>query len=535
LKELVDFEFTMLQHLSPMSKHESIFPPEKILQEQLEGARVLLGKKDELIQQYQQQVNWLTEQLNSLKRGKFGTKSERWESQEQMLLLNEAELESCNPNPEKDDEDAAIIAVEGYTKKRGHRKPLPENLPREVIKIELPESEQVAEDGTSLKVIGWEISEKLKYEPAKMSVLQYHRAKYGVHSGDYVKTAPPVPSVIPKGIATPELLAAIITGKYADGMPLYRMESMFARHDVELSRGTMARWVIQVANALKPIWNVLADRLLSSFYVACDETTVQVLKEDGRPAETKSWMWVRSTPGDIKKVILFDYSVSRSSEVAKELFADYKGYLQTDGLGSYNCLTEGVLKHLGCNMHSRRKFEQAAKDGAKSGKSLASVAMDYYKRIYELEEKLKETAPEERKKVRDEIAKPIFEDMKSWVEKNRPKVPDKSKIGQAFNYFISEYEYLIGYLEDGRLNPDNGFTERAIRKFAIGRNNWMFADTPEGAESSALLYSLTVTAKANGVNIYRALSKILAEIPFAKVCEDYERLADIILTQPESL
>lgn len=512
-----------------MSKQESIFSEEQNIEIKLQSAEARISDLVEQNKKLTATIEWLTEQLNSLQRSEFGSKSEKWETKEQMLLLNEAELESQNPDSEKDDEEA-FVSVKEHQKKRGHRKALPEKLSREIIKVELPPTEQFAEDGTPLKVIGWEISEKLKYEPAKMSVIQYHRAKYGADSGDYVKTTPPVPSIIPKGIATPELLAAIITGKYADGLPLYRMEEIFARQDVELSRGTMGRWVIKVANALKPIWNVLSDRLLSSFYVACDETSVQVLKENGRPAETKSWMWVRSTPGDAQKVVLFDYSISRSSEVAKELFADFKGYLQTDGLGSYNCLTEQVLKHLGCNMHSRRRFEQAAKDGAKSGKGLASTVMDLYKKIYVLENEIKDRPPDERKKARDEAAKPIFEEIKKIAEKNRPKVPDKSKIGQAFDYFLSEYEHLIGYLEDGRLNPDNGFAERAIRKFAIGRNNWMFADTPEGAEASSLLYSIVVTAKVNGINVYRALVKILTEIPLAKTCEDYERLADVILT-----
>lgn len=511
-----------------MTKSETFFSEEEDFANQLQSAQAKALALSEENKDLRLTVEWLTEQLNSLKRGQYGSKSERWETEEQMLLFNEAELESRNPDQDKDDDDE--IEVKGHKKKRGHRRPLPENLPREVVKVELPEAEQKAEDGSQLKVIGWEISEKLKYEPAKVSVIEYHRAKYGVDSGDYIKTAPPVPSIIPKGIATPELLAAIIVGKYADGLPLYRMEAMFGRHDIDLSRGTMARWVMQTANALKPVWNVLADRLLESFYVACDETNVQVLKENGRKAETKSWMWVRSTPGDEKKIILFDYSVSRGSDVAKELFADYKGFLQSDGLASYNCLESEDVIRLGCNMHGRRRFESAAKDGAQSGKDLASVGMINYQKIYDLEEELKGKPPDEKKRVRDEIARPIFEEMKSWAEKHRKKVPDKSKIGQAFKYFIDEYEYLIGYLKDGRLNPDNGFTERAIRKFAIGRNNWMFSETTDGADASALLYSVVVSAKVNGVNPYRALVKILTEIPMAKTIEDYERLADLILT-----
>jgi hypothetical protein len=310
------------------------------------------------------------------------------------------------------------------------------------------------------------------------------------------------------------------------------MESIFGRQDVELSRGTMARWVVRVAEALEPIRNVLVERFFECRYVACDETKVQVLKEDGRKAETDSWMLVRSTPNAEKKIILFDYSISRSSETMRVLFAGYAGTLQTDGLSCYACLESENVEHVGCNMHARRRFEQAAKDGAKAGKSLGSVGLTFYKKIYDLEEELKGSSSEEKKKARDEIAKPLFAETKAWVELNRSKVPDKSKIGDAFKYFINQYERLTGYLKSGELNPDNGFTERAIRKFAIGRNNWMFSDTPAGANASALLYSLVVTAKVNGVNIYRALTQIITEIPLAKTCDDYERLADLILTPP---
>lgn len=472
---------------------------------------------------------WLREQLQDLQRQKFGKKSERWESEEQGCLFNEAEVEARRPDP-SGAEEAPEIEVQGHTKKRGHRRPLPEKLVREVVKIELPVEEQVTEDGTPLKVIGWEISEKLKYEPAQMSVIQYHRAKYGVDSGDYVKAAPPVPSIIPGGIPTPELLAAIMVGKYADGLPLYRMEDIFSRQGIDLTRQTMGRWIVQVAMACRPVWNILSDQLHDSFYVAVDETHTQVLKENGRKAESKSWMWVRSTPFGEKKIILFDYNTSRSGEVAKNLFAGYRGYMQCDGLASYDQLESGDIIRLGCNMHSRRRFEKAKVTGAKSGQSLGEKGLEFYKKIYDLEDKTRGKPPDERHRIRQELAVPIWDEMKLWVEENKSKVPKKSKIGEAFSYFISEYEYLTGYLKDGRLEPDNGFTERAIRKFAIGRNNWMFSDTVAGADASALMYSLVITAKMNGVNPYRALTKLFTELPKAKNVEDFERLAEIILT-----
>jgi transposase len=500
------------------------------LQQQLQGALLRITNLEESRSHLESENQWLREQLASLKRAQFGKKSERWESTEQ-LVFNEVEAEAKNPEPDADESaDDETIDVPAHKKKRGHRRPLPENLPREVEKIELKSEELFDVDGNPLKIIGWEKSEKLKYEPAKMSVLEIHRAKYGVDSGDYVKTAPPAPSIIPKGLATPELLAAIAVAKFADGLPLYRMEEIFKRQGVDLSRTTMARWMVAVAEALTPIWNVLADRWRDSFYVACDETNIQVLKENGRKAEDKSWMIVRATPHGPKKVVLFDYSPSRSQNKMMELIEDYQGYLQVDGLNSYDKIAKSIgITRLGCNMHARRRFESAAVDGAKSGKSLGAEGMKFYKDLYDIEEEIRDKSPDVRFIARDEKARPIFEKMKEWVEANKPKVPTKSKIGGAFNYFLNEYEYLTGYLKDGRLEMDNGFTERAIRKFAIGRNNWMFSDTVDGAKASALLYSLVITAKVNGVNPYAAMVKLCAHVPTASCIEDYERLAEIIL------
>jgi transposase len=459
---------------------------------------------------------------------KFGKKSERWESAEQ-LVFNEAEVESRKPDPLGDDE--VEIKVSAHTKKvRGHGRALPENLEREEILIELPESERFSQDGTPLKVIGYETSEKFSYEPSKTKVIVYRRAKYGVDSGDYVKTAPPVPSIIPKGIATAELLASVVVEKYGYGMPLYRQEYKFDQMGVDLTRQTMARWVVKSAEACMPVWNILCDRLLASFYVSCDETHTQVLKENGRTAESQSWMWVRCVPTGKNKIVLFDYDPHRSAEVAKRLLEEFKGYLQVDGFASYNILEKTLeLIRLGCNMHGRRYFEKAKTIGAEAGKTLAEVGLKFYKRLYDHEEEIRNLSPEERHRQRLEIQVPIWNEFKAWADHNQPKVPPKSKIGGAFKYFLSEYEYLIGYLKDGRLEMDNGFAERAIRKFAIGRNNWLFADTEAGGHASAMFYSLLCTAKVNDVNIYEAMKYLFTEIPKAQTIEDYERLADVIM------
>jgi transposase len=518
---------------SSTAQSELLFTENEQLRIKNSGLEVALRVEREKTAHVESENEHLREMLVKFKKEAFGPKSERWETEEQVVLeFNEAEA-LTGQAPEDEEEDEEQIEVKGHAKKRGKRRPLPEHLPREVVVVELPENERTASDGTPLKVIGKEISEKLEYEPAKMRVIQYHRLRYGRDSGDHVKTAPPVPSVIPKGIATPSLLSAIVTAKYADGLPLYRQEEILARQGVELSRTSMARWVVQAALVARPIWNILEERLLASPYLQCDETWTQVLKEKGRKPESKSWMWVRSNPVDTERIVLFDYDPHRSGAVAKRLLSEYRGILQCDGYQSYNPLEKipGITR-IGCNMHGRRGFRTAA-DGSKKSKPLASVALKFYRRLYDIEAEAKEKSWAERHRLRQEKAAPIWKEFKAWAEATFPKVLRKSSIGDALHYFLGEYDYLVGYLRDGRCEMDNGFVERMIKNFALGRNAWLFSDTPEGAEASALFYSFVVTAKSNGVNPYAALKTIFEKLPLATTVDDFERLASILTSTPE--
>jgi transposase len=508
--------------------------------EDLEGLKSENRQLKVKLKLFEEEVERLHEMLNGLKRSKYGKKSERYESSEQ-LLFNEAEVLAKHPKPELSDEiiidgdiddDKKEITVKEHTKKiRGYRKPLPKELLREVQHIELPESECISSDGvTPLKIIGYEVSEKLIYEPAIIKVLEIHRAKYGVDAGDYEKTAPHTPSIIPRSFITPELAASIISQKFAYGLPFYRQEDMFLELGIDLPRQTQARWAIAHAEALMPIYNILNDRLLSSAYISCDETHTQVLKENGKKAESKSYMWVRSTPHALNKIILFDYDQSRSSDAAKKFLAEYAGYVQVDGYAGYNFLEDQKNTiRIGCNMHGRRYFEQAKVVGAKSGKTLAEVGLKYYQKLYDLDDEAKKLSLDEKQKYRIEYQKPIWDEFKTWAEGNIKRVPPKSKLGKALNYFLNEYEHLIGYLKDPQLEMDNGFVERAIRKFAIGRNNWMFSDTEAGADASSMFYSVLCTANVNGVKPFNLLKYLFQEIPKAKTLEDIENLADIIM------
>ena len=519
------------------SEVSSLFTAVEDLKTEIAGLNSVILKNSEREQQYVSEIEWLKEALGKMKRDRFGSRKERWESEEQgLLLFNEAEVEAAKAESPESEEDDEEVAVKGFNRKRGKRSPLPKHLPREIVPVELPVQERFTEDGQPLKVIGKEVSEKLFFEPAQIKVIEYHRYRYGVDSGDPIKTAPPVPSIIPKGIVTPSLLADIVIKKYADGLPLYRQEEIWERHEIYLSRSSMGRWVVQAAAACMPIWNALQDWLLAENYVSADETHIQVLKEKGRTPENKSWMWVRATPARRQPIVLFDYDPHRSGGVAERLFADYRGFLQADGYSAYNPLEkqDGVIR-LGCSMHGRRGFSDADK-GAKAGRGLAAVALKYYDRLYDIEKNAKKknlTWPE-RKALWDVEAVPIWDEMKIWADKYYGQVPSKSMIGQALHYFIGQYELLRGYLQDGCLEIDNGFAERAIRKFAIGRNNWMFSDSPEGANASALFYSFIVTAKLNDVNPYQAIKTIFERVPTATTLEDYEELAKLLLS-PDTL
>jgi transposase len=512
------------------SSSTPLYTESESLRVEVESLKAKLEKEQRRLALYEDELSRLHGILRKLKVAVFGPRSEKWVSQEQILLFNEPEEEAAKREEKRSDEDDSEIKVGAHTKRRGKRRPLPQNLPREVVVIDLKDEEKFAADGSALRVIGKEVSEKLEYQPAVMKVVETHRLKYGGAEGtDTVKVAENPPSIVPKGIATSSLLAHIVTSKFCDGLPLYRQEEQFGRLGVELSRSSMGRWIIAASELCQGIWNALEERLLKEPYVCCDETPVQVLKEKGRTAESKSWMWVRCTPSAEKPIALFDYDPSRSGQVAKRLFAGYEGFFQVDGYSAYNALElNPKLIRIGCNMHGRRKFFDAF-DASSKGKSLAEQGLKFYGKLYKIEERASPLTYDERHRLRQKEAVPIWDEMKAWAHQHHEAVPPKSKIGDAFRYFLSEYEYLTGYLKDGRIEMDNGYAERAVKYFAIGRKNWLFSDSVDGAQASSLFYSFLVTARLNDVDPYQALKKIFDHVPLAQTADDYERLADVLL------
>ena len=491
----------------------------------------LHGQITDLKDVHDKETDILLEQIRHLRAQLFGRKSDKGHSASSQPLPLFDMPESDPETPEKE-----TVEVPAHTRKKSGRKPLPEELPRVELVHDIDEADKICGCGCELSRIGEEVSEQLDIIPARMQVIRHIRPKYGCRncegvedSGPAVKIAPVEPTLIPKSIATSGLVAFILTGKFVDHNPFYRQEKQFLRLGVEISRTSMCSWAMRAASACQPLLNLLQDTILESKYIAIDETTLQVLKEPGRDPTQKSYMWLfrRGDPG--RAVQIYQYHPTRSGDVARTFLGDdYQGVVQTDGYSGYNFLDhrQGVL-HIGCWAHSRRKFMDVVKAQGKNRKSgAADKALSYIKKLYKLEKeaKKKDLSFEQIYQMRQEEVKPTLDDFKKWLSKKVTQTPAQGLLGKAVSYTLNQWDRLVGYLEDGHLQPDNNLAENSIRPFVVGRRNWLFSGTVEGAEASALLYSLIETARTNGLEPYSYLRYIFDKLPTAVSLEDYEEL-----------
>ncbi len=474
----------------------------------------------------------LQEQIRLLLAKLYGRKSEKLTDENQLLLFDEPE-ESAELSSEEEEREEI-----SYSRKKRGRKPLPDELPRVEVIHDLPESEKVCGCGVKLNRIGEEVSEKLDMVPASITVIRYVRPKYACKScegvdndGPTVKISPVPPSIIPKGIATSGLLAHTMVSKFCDALPFYRQEKMFERIGVDIGRGTMSSWAIQIGVRCEPLIKLMWKDIRSGPLINMDETTVQVMGEPGRANTSKSYMWVMRG-GDVDRpVLLFQYEPTRSGAVPQKYLSDYKGYLQTDGYKGYDALGDQAgIVHIGCWAHARRKFMEALKSGPrrdkKKKKSHAEVGLGFIGRLYRIEKELNEKGVsfEDRGIARREQAVVILDEFRKWLEEMSLKTPPRALLGKAVGYTINQWERLTKYTQDGRLRPDNNLAENAIRPFVVGRKNWLFSGSPRGAKASATIYSLIETAKANKIEPYRYLRYLFEHLPHAKSEEDYKAL-----------
>jgi len=430
-------------------------------------------------------------------------------------------------------------------------------LERKRVELTLSEEEKAG----AIRTFFTKVKEELDYIPAQLIVIEYWQEKavfalteesdnVSTHSTDTdtdtenshtsntnttggtvtVISAPRPLHPLGKCQASTRLLTQIMIGKYADGLPLYRQQGIFKRYGEALERGKMANWMICLGDdVFIPLITLLRGYQNKADYLQADETRIQVLKETGKNAQSDKWMWVirGGPPGQI--VILFEYDPSRSGEVPKRLLPDFQGILQTDGYSGYAQLCrENNIIRIGCWDHARRKFVDAVKAaGSKRqpGKATkADVALGMIGKLYRIERQIKDMDTDEKYRQRQLLSVPVLDDLKTWLEKNIPKVMKGSLTRKAMDYCLNQWDYLIGYCQRGDLHISNVLAENAIRPFAVGRKAWLFADTPRGARASATCYSLVETAKANDLDPYAYIHYLLDHIVAADTVDKLEAL-----------
>jgi len=492
------------------------------MKNEVKTAENLQQKYDESqreIAELKQQVAFLMEQLKLSKHRQFGSSSEQTDGQ--LCLFNETEQVADKTVPEPE-----ISEVKAHYRKRTRltTDKLPEDLPVEVIEHELPASERSCPDcGCTLHKMGEDCREELKIVPARAVIVRHVRHVYACRDCEknaeqvpIVKANMPMP-VIKGGFAAPETVAHIAVQKFVMGSPLYRQEQEWAQNGIPISRQTMSNWLIKASQDwLEPIYAEMKRQLCAGTVAHADETTLQVLREDGKPAQSKSYMWLYRTSGDAERqIVLYDYQPDRRAKRPAEFLKDFKGYLHTDGYDGYHKLPEEITV-VGCWAHLRRKFDETLKTIPEKDRenSNAMVGIRFCNELFHLEKQFAELSPKERQKERERLSKPLMCDFFAWAD-SLCALP-KSLLGKAVYYSQSQRKYLENYLLDGRLEISNNRAERSIKPFVIGRKNWLFSNTPNGARASAIYYSLIVSAKENGLNPFEYLTKVFTQAPNRK-------------------
>ena len=509
---------------------------ENQLATEIEALKVALaashGELDQLRQKYQD----LSDNYEKIRRLHFGTSSEKRPvaDENQLGLFNEAEVHG-DPGAEQEvplNEDSQDVP-KAAPKKPG-RKAIPAHLERiEIVHDVAEEQKSCPCCGKLRPAMGEERSEEIHIVPATAVVHVHVRKKYGECScqgfmdaglAAVIKGPAPV-KIIPGGQFSNETIALIIVAKFADAIPLYRSEKIFSRAGLDTNRATLCNQVLQVGRKVGPLLELMWTDALRSPVIGMDETTLQVLKESEKKAQTKSYMWVTRATCDSNSIVLYRYHPSREGAMAWKILENYQGFLQTDGYAGYKAVGERVgIVHVACWAHIRREFVSAF-EMENADKRFIQVILDLIRELYKIEKILRNRLedPEASKPLtaqefvaeRKRQAADVLMKIKTWLNLNEPKVTPKSALGKAIAYAQGQFIRAARYVDHHQLTPDNNSVENAIRPFVIGRNSWMFNDTPRGAHASAGIYSLVITARANGLEPYAYLCRLFNELPLA--------------------
>lgn len=506
-------------------------------------ARLFLSQQEQL-ENIDHTLQLVLEQMADLKRHRFGRSSEKHETEGQVsfmevdgkiVFFNEPEAVAA----EESTEEPENVSRTRPKKKQGKREEDLDGIPVVVVEHSMTDGELEDKFGKD----GWkqlpdEVYRRYRFTPAKIEVEEHHVKVYAGKETEEVIKAPHPQTLLRGSLVSPSLEAAVINAKYVNAVPLYRQEQEFERYGLHISRQNMANWTIQCADRyLAVLYDYLHEKLYGYHVLQADETPVLVNK-DGRPAGSKSYMWVYRTGRMYteRQVVLYEYQKTRNASHPREFLKDFNGVCVTDGYQVYHTI-EGEREDLriaGCWSHARRRFDEAVKalPKAKQKDSRAYLALTMIQAIYREEKQLKDLPAEERKNRRQLSVKPLVEAYFTWVRENLPKVPQKSKTWEGFNYSLNQEKYLKVFLDDGEVPMDNNAAEQSIRGFCIGKKNWVMIDTIAGAKSSAIIYSIAETAKANNLKPYDYFEFLLTEIP--KHLDDTDRsfLDDLLPWSP---
>ena len=498
----------------------------------------ILKQKQE-IDELKRKLEHMNEVFANAQRARFGQSSEQKNyvlGKDQLSLFNEAEKEQDHkaeePNP-----DTVLVAAHERKKKRSQAEML-NHLPEEEVLLEIPDEQLVCgKCGGKMKPIGKKfLRHEMQIIPKQVKLLAYYAVTYACDNCEkdtgYAHIAsvkPPVP-LMKHSLASPSTVAYIMTQKYVDGLPLARQEKIWARDGIWLSRATMANWVIQCSQTwLKPLYKHMKQELLTHSVIHADETVVQVLKEDNKPATSESRMWLYAS-GERSKtpVRIFEYQPDRSGKRPESFLRGFTGCLVTDGYSGYNQVQK--VTHCGCWAHMKRKWREAMPDGATVKTSKAAVGFQYCNKLFALEKKCADLNDKLRKEYRQNFILPVLEEYFCWVNTLNPE--KGSNLETAMKYAQNQRGPLSAFIDDGDVPISNNLAENAIRPFAVGRKNWLFCDTPKGAEASAIVYSLVESAKANGIEPFAYLQHVLVQLPYFGKSHTHEELESLMPWTP---
>ena len=499
-----------------------------------------IRKQETEIAELKRKLEHMNEVFANAQRARFGQSSEKKTyvlGKDQLSLFDEAES-AQDHKAEEPKPDTIFVAGHERKKKRTQAQML-NHLPEEEVLLEIPEEQRICSKcGGNMKPIGKKfLRHEMQIIPKQVRLLAYYVVTYACDKCEkdtgfarIVSVKPPVP-LMKHSLASASTVAYIMAQKYVDGLPLARQEKIWEREGISLSRATMANWVIQCSQTwLKPLYKHMKQRLLEQSVIHADETVVQVLKEDGKPAASESRMWLYASAALLRhQVRLFEYQPDRSGRRAEAFLKGFTGCLVTDGYAGYNQVQN--VTRCGCWSHARRKWREAMPEGATVKTSKAAVGYQYCNKLFAEERKCAQYRPEYRKEYRQNKELPLLEEYFAWLNTLHPE--KGSKLEDAVRYSLNQKQQLMAFLDHGEVPISNNLAENAIRPFTLGRKNWLFCDTPKGADASAVVYSLVESAKANGIEPFAYLQHVLVQLPYFGKSPSHEDLEALMPWAPD--